>query len=51
MKPRIVLPLVTYPDPNSEELASSAAAVARLLGGDLHALALVADIPDVSNAL
>ncbi|MBX3529872.1 MAG: universal stress protein [Rhizobiaceae bacterium] len=51
MKRRALVPLVTYPDANSEAVAAGAAAAAKLLGAELHALALVADIPDVSNAL
>jgi nucleotide-binding universal stress UspA family protein len=51
MKSRVLVPLVTYPDPNSEAAAQAAVATAKLLGAEVHALALVADIPDVSNAL
>lgn len=51
MKRRALVPLVTYPDANGDAVAAGAAATARLLGAELHALALVADIPDVSNAL
>ncbi len=51
MKMRALLPLVTYPDANSDEAAAGAVATAKVLGADLHALALVADVPDVTNAL
>jgi nucleotide-binding universal stress UspA family protein len=48
---QIYLPIVTYPDPNSDAVAANAAEVAALLGGHLHAMALLADIPDISSAL
>lgn len=51
MQRHALLPLVTYPDPNSQELAENAVAMAALLDMDLHALALNVDIPPVSNAL
>ena len=51
MKMQAILPLVTYPDANSDAVAANAVAVAAYLGADLHAVALNADIPDVSNAL
>lgn len=51
MKRQAILPLVTYPDPNSEAVAVNAVAMAALLKADLHALALNADIPPVSSAL
>jgi nucleotide-binding universal stress UspA family protein len=51
MKQQAFLPLVTYPDSNSDAVAANAVAMAAHLGADLHALALNADIPDVSNAL
>ena len=51
MKPLAFLPLVTYPDPNSEAVAANAVAIAAQLGAELHALAVNVDIPDVSNAL
>src|SRR5262245_18380802 len=51
MKLQALLPLVTYPDFNSDAVAANAVAMAAHLGADLHALALNADIPDVSNAL
>jgi nucleotide-binding universal stress UspA family protein len=51
MKLQAVLPLVTYPDPNSDKVAANAVAVARQLGANLHALAVNVDIPEVSSAL
>ena len=51
MKLKAILPLVTYPDCNSDAVAANAAAVAEYLGADLHAAAFNADIPDVSNAV
>lgn len=48
---QVLLPLVTYTDPNADAVAGNAAAVAAHIGADLHALAINADIPDVSNAL
>lgn len=51
MKLQALLPLVTYPDPVSPHVATNAIAAAALLDLDLHALAVNADIPPVSNAL
>ena len=51
MKTQILLPLVTYTDPNSETVAANAAAVAALLGAELNVLAVNVTIPPVSNAL
>lgn len=51
MKTRAFLPLVTYPEPNADAVAAHAAALARWVGADLHALALNADIPSVSSPL
>lgn len=51
MKLQALVPLVTYPEPNTDAIAANAVAVAAQLGADLHALALNADIPPVSNAL
>lgn len=51
MKLQALLPLVTYPQRNSDAVAKNAVAVARLLDADIHALALDATIPQVSNAL
>jgi nucleotide-binding universal stress UspA family protein len=51
VKYQVFLPLVTYADPNTEAVAANAAALAASIGADLHALAINASIPDVSNAL
>lgn len=51
MKLQVLVPLVTYPEPNSDAVAANSVAVAAQLGADLHALALNATIPPVSNAL
>ena len=51
MQLQVFLPLVTYPQANSDEIARSAVCVAQWLEGKLHALAINADIPDVSTAL
>jgi hypothetical protein len=51
MKPLALVPLVTYPDANSDSVAANAVAVAAQLGAELHALAVNVDIPDVSSAL
>jgi nucleotide-binding universal stress UspA family protein len=51
MQTQALLPLVTYPDPNSDALAKNAVAMAAILDSSLHALAINADIPDVSNAI
>lgn len=50
MMPHAFVPLVTYPDPSSDAVAANAVSVAKWVGAGLHALALDADIPDVSNA-
>jgi nucleotide-binding universal stress UspA family protein len=42
---------VTYPDSNSDAVAANATSLATFLGADLHAAALVVDIPNVSNLL
>lgn len=44
-------PLVAYPDPIADGAAANAVAMAARLDADLHALALIADIPPLSNAL
>lgn len=46
-----LVPLVTYTDPNSDAVAAHAVAVARQIGSSIHALAINADIPEVSSAL
>lgn len=51
MKLQAFVPLVTYPDPNSEAIAENAVAVAAWLGATLHACVLNADIPIPSSAL
>lgn len=51
MKLEILVPLVTYPDASSDTIAPNAVAIARHLGGDLHALDIHVDIPSVSSAL
>lgn len=51
MRLQALLPLVTWPEPSGESAVANAAAVASALGADLHALALRAEIPPVSNAL
>lgn len=51
MKTHAFLPLATYPEANADAAVEHAVEVARRLGADLHAAALIADIPMVSNAL
>lgn len=51
MKPQLFVPLVTYPDANSEAVAASTVALAQQLGGDLNAVVFNVDIPDVTNVL
>ncbi len=51
MQLQALLPLVTYPDPISPHVTSNAVVVAKQLEAELHALAVNADIPHVSNAL
>lgn len=51
MKQQFFLPLVTYPEANSVEVAGNAVAIAAQLGARLHATAFNPDIPEVSNAL
>ena len=50
MTPQAFVPLVTYPDANSDALAANAVAAARWIGADLNVLVLNADIPQISNA-
>ncbi|RWN60543.1 universal stress protein [Mesorhizobium sp.] len=50
MKLRALVPLLTYPEPHTTAVVANAVAVTDLLGADLHALVLEADIPEVSNA-
>ena len=51
MKPQAILPIVTYPDANSDAIAANAVTLAALLGADLHAVALHPEIPEVSSPL
>lgn len=51
MSVQILLPLQTYPDGNGEPALRHAVKVASHLHGELHALVLVADFPQVSSAL
>ena len=51
MKIRSFLPLLTYPDAHSEASIRNAAALAGLVSGELHVVALEADIPPVTSAL
>ena len=50
MKLQAFLPLITYPDAHSDGTVVNAVAIASQLNADLHAVALIADIPDVSSA-
>ena len=49
MKLQALLPLVTYPDPVSPHVGSNATIVSAQLEAELHALAVNASIPVVSN--
>lgn len=51
MKPHAFFPLVTYPDANEDAVVGRAVNAAKLLGADLHAVALTPTFPAVSNAL
>lgn len=51
MKLQAIVPLVTYPEANSDMLGVRAASVAAGIGAEIHAVAINADIPDVSNVL
>jgi nucleotide-binding universal stress UspA family protein len=51
MHTQALLPLVTYPDPNSDAVAENAVAMAAILDASLHALAINADLPMVGNAV
>lgn len=51
MKQQALLPLVTYPDANSDAIAANAVAIAKWIGAELHALALNVDIPSLSSPL
>lgn len=51
MKKKAIYPFATYPDVPGEASASAVAATAAAIDADLHALAVVPDIPNVANAL
>lgn len=51
MQLQIFAPLVTHPETNADEIATLAVSLAHRLGARLHATAINADIPDVSNPL
>jgi nucleotide-binding universal stress UspA family protein len=51
MRTQAFLPLITYPDGNSDRVAANATALAAFLGADLHAAVFNVDIPNVSNTL
>ena len=51
MRLQAFLPLITYPDANSDRIATNATALAAFLGSDLHAATFNVDIPNVSNPL
>ncbi|MFA6156550.1 universal stress protein [Mesorhizobium sp.] len=46
-----LLPLITYPDSNTERAVQNAVAFVQQIGGALHGMAINVDIPDVSNAV
>lgn len=48
---QILVPLHTYPDGNSDNIALHAAAIARHLNADVHALVLIVDFPRFSSPL
>ncbi|WP_442579242.1 universal stress protein [Mesorhizobium sp. ASY16-5R] len=51
MKLEVFVPFVTYPESNSDAFAAHAASLAAQIDARLHAVAINADIPDVSNTL
>jgi nucleotide-binding universal stress UspA family protein len=51
MKTEVFAPIVTYPDPASENAVTNVITVAKHLEADLDAVALTVDIPDISSAL
>jgi nucleotide-binding universal stress UspA family protein len=51
MKLQLFAPFLTYPDTSSDFVSGGAVSLAAAIDGELHALAVNADIPDVSNAL
>ena len=51
MKLQAFVPFATYPEANSDALAAHAVAVAAGIGAAIRAVAVNADVPDLSNAL
>jgi nucleotide-binding universal stress UspA family protein len=51
MKFQAILPLITYPDANSDAVAENAVAAAKHLGAHLHVIHLRTDLPVSANAL
>jgi len=51
MRLEAFVPFVTYPEANADIGAASVVSFAGAIGASIHALAINADIPDVSNAL
>lgn len=51
MKLQAFVPFVTYPEANADVFGEHAVFVANEIGATIHAVAINADIPDVSNAL
>lgn len=45
------LPLITYPDANSDRIAANAVRTAALLDANIHAIAINADIPPITNSM
>lgn len=51
LKLQAFLPLITYPEYDTESVVANATSLAAYLGADLHAGVFNVDIPNVSNAL
>ena len=51
MQLQAFVPFVTYPDANTDGIATHIVSFAAGIGASIHALAINVDIPDVSNAL
>lgn len=51
MKLEALVPLITYPEANADAIAQNAVSLAAKIRAGVHALAINADIPDVSSAL
>ncbi len=51
MKLQILVPIHTYPDGNTDNIALHAAAIARHLNAEVHAVVLNADFPPLSSPL